>query len=179
MANIILTKSDFSGIVAISDEVSELVDSNYYLPSVYEGNPFSFTLKLDYYTDDEIPTQGNILSSNCLTDLSNVGVTVNKISANTYIFSGSYSNVIKGAIYTFVMKNGEIKNLPIDTTEDFKAIIKFRLPPTKLEVLNVNFQLSLEGLMSNIETTANTLQYVHYSYSSAIIAFKDVISKGK
>lgn len=179
MANIILTKSDFSGIVAISDTVSELEDSNFYLPSVYEGNPFSFTLKFEYYTDDEIPTQGNILSSNCLTDLSNVGVNVNKVSANTYIFSGSYSNVIKGAIYTFVMKNGEVKNLPADTTEDFKAIIKFKLPPLVQKILNVDFQLALQGPSGNLEAQANTLQYVHYSYSSAITAFKNLVSRGR
>lgn len=175
MANIIITKSNLSGIVSISDATSELLDTNFYLPSVYEGSEFSFRLNFDYFTTDEPPAAGNILSSNCITDLSNVGVTVTKLSANSYIVSGTYSNVIKGAIYTFVMRDGIQKNLPIDTSEDYRAIIRFRLPTLLQEILNVNFQLSLEDSGGSIEAVANTIQYVHYSYSSAVATFKTIV----
>lgn len=175
MANIIITKSNLSGIITISDATSELLDTNFYLPSVYEGSEFSFRLNFDYFTDDEPPVAGDIVSSNCITDLSNVGVTVTKLNANSYIVSGNYRNVIKGAIYTFVLRDGTQKNLPIDTTEDYRAIIRFRLPTLLQETLNVNFQLSLEDAGGSIEVVANTIQYVHYSYSSAVATFKTIV----
>ena len=170
MSNVIITKSNLTGIVSISDEVSDLVDSNFYLPSVYEGSPFSLKLKFQYF--DESNVEANITSSNCLTDLSNVGVTIVKESANLYSVSGTYGGVITGAIYTFVMRDGTTKQLPIDNSEDYRAVIGFRLPTLLSKTLNVNFQVAVDG---GIETGANMLQYVHFSYSSAISEFQTAV----
>lgn len=170
MSNVIIAKSNITGIVSISDQVSDLENTNLFLPSVYEGSAFSLKLRLQYF--DESNVEANVTNSNCLSDLSNVGVLISKESGNTYNISGTYGGVITGAIYTFVMRDGTTKQLPIDTSEDYRAVIGFRLPTLLSKTLNVNFQVAVDG---GIETGANMLQYVHFSYSSAISEFQNVV----
>lgn len=167
-------KSDLSGFPdpPISDESSEAVEPSFYIPSVYEGS--SFSVKLSFFYEDPLLPGSNLssIAGNCVSDFSDVGVTVTKLSTSEFLVSGSYAGVLTGSVYTFVMRDGSLKQLSPDTQEDYRALVEFTIPTQRRKDNEILFELQFDG-----GVTANTtiLQSVHYSFRNAVNVVQSLV----
>ena len=110
-------------------------------------------------------------AGNCLTDLSNIGVTVTKLSTNEFVLSGIYSGVFQGSKYIFVMRDGSIKELPIGSNEDYRALVEYSPPPSKRNDVQILFDLEF----STASELANITQSVHFSFTNAANILQNLV----
>lgn len=175
-----IAQTNLVGIVPIGDASEDTINTNLVLPSVYEGSPFSLTLTFTKFIGSDEngdPADFVIKNVNCLTSLSNFGASITKTTNTSFSLSGSYFGVIEGAIYNFVMRDGTVRQLPANTTEDYRAIIKFRLPSILVDVLEVNFSVTVDdGEGGEFIENVTMEQYVHYSYTTSVSQFRNLVA---
>lgn len=142
-----------------------------YIPSVYEGLEYELDIKFEYEDEFEVPVA--IESANLLSDVSEFGIDVTKIAIDTFKVKGSFSNVITGAYYEFVMRDGTVKKLPSDTIEDYRAIIRYKMPPQTYVTKQIQWDLSFAG---GITISPSLTQYVYWVFSSARDNLKTLVA---
>ena len=150
-----------------------------YIPSVYEGLEYELNIKFEYEDEFEVPVpiyEAYVTTQYTGYDVSKYGVTVSKISADTFKIKGSLSNVIPGAYYNFVMRDGSIKQLPADTSEDYRAIIQYKMPPQPYETIKIQWSVQFFDGSSLYGMFPQITQYVYWVFSSARDNLKTLVA---
>lgn len=142
---------------------------NFYMPSTYNGATTSGTFSVQIKFGDpgsEVVEQPTFISSSPKTSL---GLSVST-TANGFTISGTAGDIFLGAFYEFAMKDGTVKVLSPDTTEDYYALVKYKMPfPT---FFSVSHPLTIGIPLDPVEgtpPTSNTIsinQFCLWSYSS-------------
>lgn len=171
---LIITKTPISTFPSILGDdyldLDEIEEKNYF-PSVTEGGDFEIDIKFEYVDEFEVPVP--IVSANVITDTSVYGLNITKTGEDTFKLKGSYSNVITDAYYLFVMRDGSVKQLPPDTTEDFKAIIQYKMPAQTFTTKEIEWALEFSG---NVTENPIMTQYVYWVFSSAANNLKSLVA---
>lgn len=178
---LIITKSPVSSFPTITGDLYEELteeEKESYIFSVYENDEFEIDISFSYI-DDEFMTPLSVISSTCNTDLSEFGVTITKINDETFKVKGAYSNVITGEYYKFVMRNGEIKELDPNTSEDYRAVIEYSMPSVVYDTKTIDWTLRF-GLLpappgSGLEVSVTMTQYIYWAFSSAAQTLTDLV----
>ena len=107
-------------------------------------------------------------------------MTITKINDETFKIKGAFSNVIRGDYYKFVMRNGEIKELDPNTSEDYRAVIEYSMPPVSYDTKTIDWTLRF-GLLPlppgdpGVEVPVTMTQYIYWVFSSAAQTLTDLV----
>lgn len=139
---LIVTRTAFTPAVpAVPANLDPLVDietldptaTNYYMPTTYNGSTTSGTFSVQVKFGEEGAEQvldPTYISSSSQTEL---GLSVTT-SPSTFTIQGKAKDEFAGSYYEFAMKDKSLKILPPDTSEDFYALVRYKMPtPTFLE----------------------------------------------
>jgi len=164
------TKTKVSNVLLPNAIIS--YDPPFYMPGVYERTPFS--VKLSFFYEDLGNPGSNLVSinGNCVSDLSNIGITVTKLSSSEFVVSGSYTGALGDSSYKFVMRDGTIKELPFNTTEDYRALVEFSLPPQTSKEVSIVFDLEFAG---GTLFSPTILQSVNFSFNNAVSIIESLV----
>lgn len=173
-----------SGFPGISEDSTENR-----IKAVYEyGNTFSVDVTFWEESFDQlgVATSIPIFIDNFTFTPYDTNLKCVKKSNDTLTISGSIGETFKDAYYNFVMSDKSVKTLPMNTKENYLALVKWSPPSTKFKevthsiALNYRYTLSAgqsQGQMSVI-TTKTFSQGIYWSYSIGIGQFQTALSKG-
>lgn len=139
--------------------------------STYENLNLGINLQFSYQTDDEVPVSVDITS---VTMTCPSGIKYTNSGGNVNI-SGSITGIFNEK-WDFVMKDGSVKRLPINNSEDWIAVVKWYPSSTNEALLSYNFSVKLED-----DTTVNMSipQYIYWRWQPSLNKLKEFVSKGK
>jgi hypothetical protein len=174
-------ESGFPGIIEYTnDPDGGVVAPPSRIKAVYEyGDVFSVDLKFDDYEDmGEFapPTIRSVVIDIISFVPQASGITCVKISADTVRISGSAQSAFTDSFYQFIMRDKTLKILPVDTTEDYLAIVRWSPPSIKSIDTISNLTLKVDNLT---EETIPISQLVQWYYPKAVQGFRNALAKGK
>lgn len=185
LLNSLINESGFPGI----DE--QPYTSSTRIKAVYEyGAAFSLDVKFKEQSVDEL---GLIVDTPIVIDSftftpSTSTVSCIKKNDDTITISGSIGETFTDAYYNFLMQDNVVKTLPMNTTEKFKALVKWSPPATKRDdvhhVLSLTYKYTPTSVTVPVATqqTVTTQltfdQGVYWNYSIAISQFRALVAKG-
>jgi hypothetical protein len=70
------------------------------------------------------------------------------------------------------MRDGTIKELPFNTTEDYRALVEFSLPPQTSKEVSIVFDLEFAG---GTLFSPTILQSVNFSFSNAVSIIESLV----
>lgn len=108
----------------------------------------------------------------------NIGSIVN--NTITVAFSGKYSGIFN-EIFQFVMRDGSVRNLPINNREDWVAVTKWAPPSSKEKLISYAFEVVTEDPISEIQSTFSVSipQYVYWGWQPSLAAFSKFVAEGE
>lgn len=182
LLNSLLNESGFPGI----NENAGAVDSR--IKAAYEyGAAFSIDVNFWDETVDELGLAviTPIIINAFTFTASDSNITCVKKSNDTLTISGKFGETFTDAYYNFLMKDKTVKTLPMNTKEEFLALVKWSPPGVKhLEVqhtLSMNYRLVTPPIgqgVSNINAQKTFQQGVYWSYPIAVGQFQALVAKG-
>ena len=178
MANetVTINTSNATGFVAISPDPAtvltndgEFAAPNLYLPTVYGGQTTSIDIGFNIVRP--IMPEGNVsapaTSVTALYDFASKGINVSYVG-NVVRLSGTYSSTFDGEYYQFVLNDGTLEALPPDTTEDFKALVRYEMPNPVTQNNQYAFSVTGTGETGNVTLQANIGQWIVWRYQTAV-----------
>lgn len=94
----------------------------------------------------------------------------------------SISGQIKGLLneyYTFVMKDGSVRDLPINNNEDWAAVVKWSVPPRKEIGVSYSFVVTyVDALLVEYQSTIIIPQWIYWSWQTSLQALNDFVKAG-
>lgn len=188
-ANVTVSFSNESGFPTgqiPSDEYNFITDPillSRAVKSAWEGSTISVDIS---YTAEADDGTGNnvvaVVSNNKTTyDFEAIGLTYTKLSASTARISGKTANLFPGSYYRFRMPDGTFKILPPDTTEDFYALVEYKMPSPirRLETYPVTITVEAAGIEPKQNVTIDLTEWHYWRYNSAVATVKDLVARGK
>lgn len=158
-----------TGMVPVSgDELDDITDPNVlmlYIPTVYEGDTWSDTLTFE--VKYAVAGEDVYVATHEVVCTSNGGLSVS-ITGGSATVSGPWVNAFNEEVFTFVMRDGSIKVLPFDTTEDYKGLIKYDMPSvtSKLKTLSFTVTSINPNTLEEEQTSISVFNWVHWKYES-------------
>lgn len=167
-SNFTVTQSNASGLGSISPDPKSTTPETdeFFINSVFEGSSFSvdLTIQGEFFPllpEDPLEVQTPI---EILTPVYESGGSLQHtiLSANSIRIFGQYS--LPGAYYRFKMYDGSQLVLPPDTTENFQALVQYKMPTTTTRL----FTISIPVKFSSTETQTLVMsQWAAWRFSSA------------
>ena len=186
-----VTQSNATGFEAVNgDPLAAVAEDGAtgftnYLPTVYEGAPFSVDLNFEgAYADAGglTFTYQNAISVTALSDVSAMGLTITALNSNSLRVSGSQNNAFPGTFYQFLMADYSIKVLPPSTTEKYLSLVQYHMPPITSILKEIQFRVTIppDPLLggTNITETVTMNQWVMWRYASAKAAVLSAVAGG-
>jgi hypothetical protein len=94
----------------------------------------------------------------------------------------SISGEIQGLLneyYTFVMKDGSVRDLPINNNEDWAAVVKWSVPPRKEVGVSYSFVVTyVDELLTEYQQTIVIPQWIYWSWQTSLQALNDFVKAG-
>jgi len=153
------------------------------LKSAWEGSTISVDIE---YTAEADDGTGNNVVANVSHNSSSyaftaIGLTYTVTSNNTARISGKTANLFPSSYYRFRMPDGTFKILPPDTTEDFYALVEYRMPNPvrRQETYPVTITVEAAGIEPKQNVTINLTEWHYWKYNSAVATVKDLVARGK
>jgi hypothetical protein len=188
MANefVTINTSNAIGFVSISPDPAlvltndgEVPAPNLYIPTIYGGQTTSIDIGFNivYPIMPEGSNSAPATSVTALYDFAAKGINVSSIG-NVVRLSGTFSGTFEGEYYEFVFDNGTILALPPNTTEDFKALIRYEMPDPVTQNNLYAFSVTGPGETGNVTLQANIGQWVVWNYQTAVTNVQTLVSQG-
>jgi hypothetical protein len=178
MANEIVTinTSNATGFVTVSPDPAAVLTNdgetaapNLYIPTIYGGQTISIDIGFNIVYP--IMPEGNVTapatSVTALYDFASKGINVTYLG-NVVRLSGTYSSTFDGEYYQFVLDDGTLDVLPPDTTEEFKALVRYEMPNPVTQNNQYAFSVTGPGETGNVTLQANVGQWIVWRYQTAV-----------
>ena len=178
MANEIVTinTSNATGFVTVSPDPAAVLTNdgetaapNLYIPTIYGGQTISIDIGFNIVYP--IMPEGNVTapatSVTALYDFASKGINVTYLG-NVVRLSGTYSSTFDGEYYQFVLDDGSLEVLPPDTTEEFKALVRYEMPNPVTQNNQYTFSVTGPGETGNVTLQANVGQWIVWRYQTAV-----------
>ena len=178
MANEIVTinTSNATGFVTVSPDPAAVLTNdgetaapNLYIPTIYGGQTISIDIGFNIVYP--IMPEGNVsapaTSVTALYDFASKGINVTYLG-NVVRLSGTYSSTFDGEYYQFVLDDGTLEVLPPDTTEEFKALVRYEMPNPVTQNNQYAFSVTGPGETGNVTLQANVGQWIVWRYQTAV-----------
>ena len=171
-----INTSNATGFVTISPDPAtvltndgELPAPNLYIPTIYGGQTFSIDIgfSIAYPIMPEGSNSAPATSVTALYDFAARGINVSYLG-NVARLSGTYSSTFDGEYYEFVLEDNTLEVLPPDTTEDFKALVRYEMPNPVTQNNQYAFSVTGPGETGNVTLQANIGQWVVWQYQTAV-----------
>ena len=173
------TYPGFSSRVADYYTNTALPDENLILttiPSIWASLPVDFNITIGAGTGSTVT---NVTPSSTPENF-----TLTRVSADTYQVTGSASPM-EGEYYLFHMYDGTWIKLPSNTTEHWKAVVKWNPPATPWERhYTYSFDVTLDyydpeaGVIPGVQTTIDVSQYYYWSWEPSLQALRTYVRQG-
>ena len=101
-------------------------------------------------------------------------------SGSTVSISGFINNLLY-EYYTFVMKDGSTRDLPINNKEDWTAVVKWEVPSRKEIGVSYLFSVTYIDqllLVEHVQTIAIP-QYIYWSWQTSLAKLQEFVSQGE
>ena len=188
MANEIVTinTSNATGFVTVSPDPAavltndgEIAAPNLYIPTIYGGQTISIDIGFNivYPIMPEGVVTAHATSVTALYDFAAKGINVSYVG-NLVRLSGTFSGTFDGEYYEFVLNDGTVQALPPDTTEDFKALVRYEMPNPVTQNNQYAFSVTGPGETGNVTLQANVGQWVVWNYQTAVTNVQTLVSQG-
>ena len=189
MANeyVTINTSNATGFVTVSPDPAAVLTNdgesaapNLFLPTIYGGQTIS--IDVGFNVVYPIMPEGNVVSApatsvTALYDFAAKGINVTYLG-NVVRLSGTYSSTFDGEFYQFVFNDGTLKTLEPDTTEDFKALVRYEMPNPVTQNNQYAFSVTGPGETGNVTLQANVGQWVVWRYQTAVTNVQTLVSQG-
>jgi hypothetical protein len=188
MANeyVTINTSNATGFVAVSPDPAlvltndgESAPPNLFLPTIYGGQTISIDIGFNIVSP--IMPEGNVsapaTSVTALYDFASKGINVTYLGGIVRL-SGTYSSTFDGEYYEFVLNDGTLEVLPPDTTEDFKALVRYEMPNPVTQNNQYAFSVTGPGETGNVTLQANVGQWIVWRYQTAVTNVQTLVSQG-
>lgn len=178
MANefVTINTSNAAGFVTVSPDPAAVLTNdgetaapNLYIPTIYGGQTISIDIGFNIVYP--IMPEGNVsapaTSVTALYDFASKGINVTYLG-NVVRLSGTYSSTFDGEYYQFVLDDGTLEVLPPDTTEEFKALVRYEMPNPVTQNNQYAFSVTGPGETGNVTLQANIGQWIVWRYQTAV-----------
>ena len=178
MANefVTINTSNATGFVTVSPDPAAVLTNdgetaapNLYIPTIYGGQTISIDIGFNIVYP--IMPEGNVsapaTSVTALYDFASKGINVTYLG-NVVRLSGTYSSTFEGEYYQFVLDDGTLEILPPDTTEEFKALVRYEMPNPVTQNNQYAFSVTGPGETGNVTLQANIGQWIVWRYQTAV-----------
>ena len=178
MANefVTINTSNATGFVTVSPDPAAVLTNdgetaapNLYIPTIYGGQTISIDIGFNIVYP--IMPEGNVsapaTSVTALYDFASKGINVTYLG-NVVRLSGTYSSTFEGEYYQFVLDDGTLEVLPPDTTEEFKALVRYEMPNPVTQNNQYAFSVTGPGETGNVTLQANVGQWIVWRYQTAV-----------
>ena len=178
MANefVTINTSNATGFVTVSPDPAAVLTNdgetaapNSYIPTIYGGQTISIDIGFNIVYP--IMPEGNVTapatSVTALYDFASKGINVTYLG-NVVRLSGTYSSTFDGEYYQFVLDDGTLEVLPPDTTDDFKALVRYEMPNPVTQNNQYTFSVTGTGETGNVTLQANIGQWIVWRYQTAV-----------
>jgi hypothetical protein len=178
MANefVTISTSNATGFVSVNPDPAtvltndgEFAAPNLYLPTIYGGQTISIDIGFNIVYP--IMPEGNVSApATTVTALYNFaaqGINVSYLG-NIVRLTGTFSSTFNGEYYEFVLDDGTLEVLPPDTTEDFKALVRYEMPNSITQNNQYAFSVTGPGETGNVTLQANVGQWIVWKYQTAV-----------
>ena len=156
-----------------------------FIPTVFEAAGFSIDLKFEgvYVDANAVTTYLNAVSVTLTTSITEFGLTATKVNDYTYRIAGAYTNAFSNSYYQFLMRDLSLKILPPNTTEDFIALIRYKMPSPLSALKEIFFSVTIpaDPIAGGANTTESVKmsQYVFWNFSSARASVISLVAAGE
>jgi hypothetical protein len=108
------------------------------------------------------------------------GLAASQFDAQTIKLTGVAQGVFAGSMYRFIMPDNSVKVLPMDTTEQFDALISWAPPAIRVITMTHEFQIKIKYDTPELDTieTVTIQQDVYWRYQIGLQAFRDLLARG-
>lgn len=103
----------------------------------------------------------------------------------SYIVAGSMVSIsgeIQGLLneyYTFVMKDGSVRDLPINNKEAWAAVVKWSVPPRKEVGVSYSFVVTyVDDFLVEYQQTIIIPQWIYWRWQTSLQALNDFVKAG-
>jgi hypothetical protein len=188
MANefVTINTSNATGFVTVSPDPAlvltndgETAAPNSYIPTIYGGQTISidigFNIVYPIMPEGVVTTPATSVTA--LYDFAAKGINVS-YQGNVVRLSGTFSGTFDGEYYEFVLNDGTVQALPPDTTEDFKALVRYEMPNPVTQNNQYAFSVTGPGETGNVTLQANVGQWVVWRYQTAVTNIQTLVSQG-
>ena len=188
MANefVTINTSNATGFVTVSPDPAlvltndgEVAAPNLYIPTIYGGQTISIDIGFNivYPIMPEGVVTAPATSVTALYDFAAKGINVSYVG-NLVRLSGTFSGTFDGEYYEFVLNDGTVQALPPDTTEDFKALVRYEMPTPVTQNNQYAFSVTGPGETGNVTLQTNVGQWVVWKYQTAVTNVQTLVSQG-
>jgi hypothetical protein len=188
MANefVTINTSNATGFVAVSPDPAAILTNdgetaapNLYLPTIYGGQTISIDVGFNivYPIMPEGTISAPATSVTVLYDFASKGINVSYVG-NLIRLAGTYSSTFDGEYYQFVLNDGTLEFLPPDTSEDFKALVRYEMPDPVTQNNQYAFSVTGPGETGNVTLQANVGQWIVWNYQTANTNIQTLVSQG-
>jgi len=190
MANefVTINKSNATGFVTVSPDPADILTDdgatpapNLYLPTIYGGQTISidigFNIVYPIMPGDTLSTPVPATSVTALYNFAAKGINVTYLG-NVVRLSGTFSSTFAGEYYEFVLNDNTLQALPADTTQDFKALVRYKMPNSITQNNQYAFSVTGPGETGNVTLQANIGQWIVWKYQTAVTNIQTLVSQG-
>ena len=188
MANefVSINTSNATGFVTVSPDPAAVLTNdgetaahNLYIPTIYGGQTISIDIGFNivYPIMPEGVVTAPATSVTALYDFASKGINVS-YQGNVVRLSGTFSSTFDGEYYEFVLNDGTLETLPPDTTEDFKALVRYEMPNPVTQNNQYAFSVTGPGETGNVTVQTNVGQWIVWRYQTAVTNVQTLVSQG-
>jgi len=164
--------------------ITDPLELQFYLRSVYEGTIFSVDLTFDgVYIDPMAEEKTYLPATNVTFTAPSTGIVVTKLSNSSVRVAGPYSNPFPNTFYRFIMADYTTKILQANSTEDWIGLVEYNPPsPTYIEkTFNLAVTIPADPLLGGNPTTETITmhQWVYWSYATARNSIISLAAQGE
>ena len=185
--SVVIVKSNATVPTIVNDDYDELVLTNNYLFSVYQGTPFSIDLTFSLFEGTvEFPVAAPITSiTPSFSTYSSITFTT--IDTDPYAYTirvqGNLTNVILNETYDVLLEDNSIVQLPSsELPAKYTAITAWNIPTffsTPVTISNYSFIVVGESETEEVITDTVTMsQYVYWNADGRIAQFELAVAGG-
>ena len=151
------------------------------LPSLYSSGQVDFNITFQGTEPDTTVSEITLITP----PSSEPGLTLSRVNATTYRVTGSVSPAV-GEYFNFLMRDKTYKALPVDTSEDWVAVVKWNPATQPWESLKT-YQFSVrytyvsaDPLMGGETTESITInQYAYWFWEPSLQSLQQLVQEGE
>jgi hypothetical protein len=181
-----ISTSNAIGFVTVNpDPIAELTQDGVlpapadYIPTIYGGQ----TISIDIGFSIAYPVIPSGTISNPATNVTAVydfasnGMNVS-YNGNIVTLSGTFSGAFDNEFYQFAMNDRTLQILPPDTTQEFKALVKYEMPNPVTQNNRYAFNVTGPGETGNVTLQFDVGQWLVWKYQTAVSNINSLVEQG-